>query len=77
MLAKHRGVDPHKLAQELRGDLDWIVMKAIEKDRNRRYATANGLVADLNRYLNDEAVSACPPSARYRFQKFARRNRAC
>ncbi len=76
VLAKHRGVDPRRLAQELRGELDWIVMKAIEKDRNRRYATANGLVADLNRYLNNEAVSACPPSTRYRFQKFARRNRA-
>ncbi len=51
-------------------------MKALEKDRNRRYETANGLARDIERYLNDEPVQACPPSARYRFRKFARRNRA-
>src|SRR5262245_37176302 len=56
-------------------DLDWIVMKCLEKDRNRRYETANGLAADLQRYLNDEPVVACPPSAAYRFRKFVRRNR--
>ena len=56
-------------------ELDWIVMKALEKDRNRRYETANGLAADLRRYLDDEPVQACPPSMTYRMQKFARRNR--
>ncbi len=60
----------------MRGDLDWIVMKSIEKDRTRRYETANGLAMDLQRYLADEPVLACPPSAVYRFGKFARRNRA-
>ena len=60
----------------MRGELDWIVMKALEKDRNRRYETANGLAADLRRYLDDEPVQACPPSAAYRFGKFARRNKA-
>ena len=60
----------------MRGELDWIVMKALEKDRNRRYETANGLAADVERYLNDEPVQACPPSARYRLKKFARRNKA-
>src|SRR5262249_53767246 len=57
------------------GELDWIVMKALEKDRNRRYETANAFARDLVHYLNDEPVQACPPSARYRFGKFARRNR--
>ena len=55
----------------MRGELDWIVMKALEKDRNRRYETANGFAADIERYLNDEPVEACPPSAAYRFRKFA------
>jgi WD40 repeat protein/tetratricopeptide (TPR) repeat protein len=57
-------------------ELDWIVMKCLEKDRNRRYETANGLVADLRRHLNHEPVTACPPSAWYRLRKAARRNRA-
>ena len=60
----------------VRGELDWIVMKALEKDRNRRYETANGFAADVQRYLDDEPVQACPPSATYRFRKFARRNKA-
>ena len=60
----------------MKGELDWVVMKALEKDRNRRYETANGFAADIQRYLNDEAVQACPPSAMYRFRKFARRNKA-
>jgi tetratricopeptide (TPR) repeat protein len=60
----------------VRGELDWIVMKALEKDRNRRYETASGLAADLRRYLDDEPVLACPPSAGYRLRKFARRNKA-
>ena len=59
----------------MRGELDWIVMKALEKDRNRRYETANGFAMDVQRYLADEPVQACPPSAGYRLRKFARRNR--
>ena len=59
----------------LRGDLDWIVMKALEKDRTRRYETASGLAADIQRHLEDEPVVASPPGAVYRFGKFARRNR--
>jgi eukaryotic-like serine/threonine-protein kinase len=69
-----RHIEPGRLSQQLRGELDWIVMKAFEKDRNRRYATANDLAADVERYLRDEPVQACPPSAAYRFTKFARRN---
>src|SRR4029077_10953001 len=57
------------------GELDWIVMKALEKDRNRRYETASAFAADVQRYLNDEPVLACPPSAWYRFRKLARRNK--
>jgi tetratricopeptide (TPR) repeat protein len=60
----------------VRGELDWIVMKALEKDRSRRYETANSLASDLRRFLADEPVLACPPSSSYRFGKFARRNRA-
>ena len=59
----------------LRGDLDWIVMKALEKDRTRRYETANGFATDVERYLNNEAVLARPPSTLYRFQKLVRRNK--
>jgi len=59
----------------MRGELDWIAMKALDKDRNRRYETANGFALDILRYLADEAVQACPPSAAYRFRKFARRNK--
>ena len=58
------------------GDLDWVVMKCLEKDRGRRYETANGLALELLRYLADEPVLAGPPSAAYRLRKFARRNRA-
>ena len=71
-----RKTEPAKLSKLVRGDLDWIVMKALEKDRTRRYETANGLAADVQRFLSDEAVEACPPSASYRFRKFARRNKA-
>jgi tetratricopeptide (TPR) repeat protein len=70
-----RGRDPVRLCREVRGDLDWIVMKCLEKDRNRRYATANGLARDIERFLNEEPVEACPPSAGYRLRKFAQRNR--
>jgi hypothetical protein len=73
--AKRRSVDSSKLGSLLRGDLDWIVMKCLEKDRTRRYDTANGLAADLNRHLKNEPVVACPPSAAYRFQKAFRRNK--
>lgn len=74
-VSERRHVEPGKLSQQLRGELDWIVMKALEKDRDRRYATANDMAADIERYLRDEPVQACPPSAAYRFTKFARRNR--
>jgi WD40 repeat protein/serine/threonine protein kinase len=75
-IAANRSLEPKKLSGLVRGELDWIVMRALEKDRNRRYDTAKGLAADVERYLNDEAVQACPPSALYRFRKFARRNKA-
>ena len=66
---------PHKLSQQLRGELDWIVMKALEKDRDRRYESASALAEDIERYLRDEPVLAGPPSAAYRLRKFARRNK--
>jgi serine/threonine protein kinase len=75
-IAACRNVEPRKLTGLLRGELDWIVMKALEKDRSRRYETANALAGDLRRYLDDEPVQACPPSARYRLRKFSRRHRA-
>ncbi|MCU0871565.1 MAG: hypothetical protein MUE50_04405 [Pirellulaceae bacterium] len=59
----------------LRGELDWIVMKALDKDRGRRYETANGLAMDIQRYLSDQPVVACPPNAGYRFRKFVRRHK--
>jgi hypothetical protein len=74
-VSERRGVDGRRLGQVLRGELDWIVMKALEKDRNRRHESASAFAADVRRYLNDAAVSACPPSAGYRLRKFARRNR--
>jgi eukaryotic-like serine/threonine-protein kinase len=73
-ISAQRRTEPAKLAKLVRGELDWIVMKALEKDRNRRYATANGLARDLQRFLNDEPVEASPPSAVYRWRKFARKN---
>jgi len=75
-ISAHRRMEPDKLARQLRGELDWIVMKCLEKDRTRRYETVNGFAMDLQRYLADEPVSACPPSAGYRLQKFVRRNKA-
>jgi serine/threonine protein kinase len=75
LLAQRRQCDPDKLTGELRGDLDWVVMKALEKDRTRRYETATGFARDIQRFLADEPVSASPPSVRYRFRKFARRHR--
>ena len=73
--AKRRSADSSKLMHQLKGDLDWIVMKCLEKDRTRRYETANGLAADLKRHLNNEPVVARPPSTAYRFQKAFRRNK--
>jgi serine/threonine protein kinase len=69
------GTEALKLVRELRGDLDWIAMKALEKDRTRRYATAHGLALDVQRYLSGEPVLARPPSATYRFRKLAGRNK--
>ena len=74
-VAKARGTGSVELRSQLRGDLDWIVMKALEKDRTRRYETANGLAQDLRRHLTDEPVTARAPSAGYKFGKFARRNK--
>jgi serine/threonine protein kinase/WD40 repeat protein len=71
----NRSTELRKLSTLVRGDLDWIVMKALEKDRTRRYETASTFAADIQRYLADEPVLACPPSAGYRFRKFARRNK--
>ena len=73
--AKRRSTDKAKLVHQLKGDLDWIVMKCLEKDRTRRYDTANGLAFDLKRHLNNEPVLARPPSAAYKFQKAFRRNK--
>jgi serine/threonine protein kinase len=75
-VAAHRRTEPARLSRLVRGDLDWVAMKCLEKDRTRRYPTANDLAADVERYLTGEAVSAAPPSARYRLKKFVRRHRA-
>jgi serine/threonine protein kinase/WD40 repeat protein len=74
-VARARQIDAPKLLKLIRGDLDWIVMKCLEKDRSRRYETANGLAMDIQRYLNNEPVLACPPSVAYQVRKFIRRNR--
>jgi serine/threonine protein kinase/tetratricopeptide (TPR) repeat protein len=75
-IAAVRGVEPGRLARTMRGDLDWIVMKALEKSRTRRYETANGFARDVQRYLDGDAVEACPPSAGYRLRKFVGKHRA-
>jgi non-specific serine/threonine protein kinase/serine/threonine-protein kinase len=75
-LARYRATDPVTLKRELKGDLDWVVMKCLEKDRTRRYDTAHGLATELQRYLRAEPVIARPASVAYRVQKFVRRNRA-
>jgi tetratricopeptide (TPR) repeat protein len=75
-IAANRGIEPAKLSRLMQGELDWVVMKAIEKDRARRYDTASGLARDIERYLADEMVEARPPSASYRLRKFVRRNRS-
>jgi hypothetical protein len=74
-LAAQRQLEPVKLTRLVRGELDWIVMKCLEKDRGRRYDTANGLARDVERYLADELVEARPPTAGYRLRKFARKHR--
>jgi serine/threonine protein kinase/tetratricopeptide (TPR) repeat protein len=74
-LAAQRRTEPARLTREVRGELDWIVMKCLEKDRTRRYETANGLARDVERYLRDEPVDACPPSVGYRLHKLVRRHR--
>jgi eukaryotic-like serine/threonine-protein kinase len=74
-LSANRGTEPKKLTGLLRNELDWIVMKALEKDRSRRYETANGFATDVLRYLSGEAVQAHPPSVTYRLKKFVRRNK--
>ena len=74
-IAANRGLEPAKLRALVRGELDWIVMKCLEKDRNRRFESASALAADVQRYLHDEPVQACPPSLGYRLMKYARRNK--
>ncbi|MBS0263785.1 MAG: tetratricopeptide repeat protein [Planctomycetes bacterium] len=74
-IAAARGLDPGKLGGLIRGDLDWIVMKALEKDRVRRYESPGAMARDLQRHLRGDEVEACPPSTLYRFRKFARRHR--
>jgi len=74
-IAEHRRTDPSSLHRQLKGDLDWIIMKAMEKDRTRRYDTANGLAVDIQRYISNEPVLARPPSATYRMAKFAKRHK--
>jgi serine/threonine-protein kinase len=75
LISASRRSDPERLGQLFRGELDWIVMKALEKDRNRRYDTVADLAADVRRHLRHEPVQACPPSALYRLRTFARKNR--
>ncbi|HEX2476912.1 MAG TPA: serine/threonine-protein kinase, partial [Lacipirellulaceae bacterium] len=75
-IAAQRNTEPAKLRKVVRGDLDWIVMKCLEKDRTRRYESASGLAADIQRHLNDEPVQASPPSGWYRLRKLARRHKA-
>ena len=74
-VARQRGTEPRALTRQVRGELDWIVMKALDKERARRYETANALAMDLRRYLNGEPVLAAPPGAGYRARKFVRRHK--
>src|SRR5205823_3839752 len=75
-VAAMRGTEPARLARLMRGDLDWVVMKALEKDRALRYETVEGLATDARRYLAGDPVEAGPPSRAYRLKKFARKHRA-
>ena len=74
-IAANRSIEPSRLSKLLQGELDWVVMKALEKDRTRRYETANGFARDIERYLADEVVEARPPSRGYRLRKFVKRNK--
>lgn len=74
-IAEHRSATPDTLASEIRGDLEWVVMKTLEKERERRYATPLDLARDLKRFLDQQPVEACPPSITYRARKFLQRNR--
>src|SRR5262249_20011993 len=76
ILSSQRGTEPARLTKLLRGELDWIVMKALEKDRTRRYETASSFARDIRHFLDGDPVEACPPSASYRLRKFARKHRA-
>src|SRR5262245_28457274 len=77
-ISAKRHTEPRRLQKLVAGDLDWIVMKCLEKDRTRRYETANGLAMDIQRHMHDEAVSASPPGQLYKLQKLVRRNKlAC
>jgi serine/threonine protein kinase len=75
-ISERRSTDPRRLNREVRGELDWVVMRCLEKDRDRRYESASALAADVRRHLDDEPVHACPPSIQYRLRKFVRRHRA-
>src|SRR4030095_15617912 len=72
---EHQGGGPPKFIREMRGELDWVVMKALEKDRERRYQTADSFAEDIQRYLENEPVSARPPSRVYQFQKLVSRHK--
>ncbi len=74
-IAANRSIEPARLSKMMQGELDWVVMKALEKDRDRRYDTANGFARDIQRYLADEVVEARPPSRGYRLKKFVKRNK--
>src|SRR5205085_11677728 len=74
-ISAQRKTEPAKLSKLVRGELDWIVMKSLEKDRSRRYETASGLALDVQRYLHDEPVQAGPASVGYRLRKFVGRNK--
>lgn len=74
-ISANRRSEPERLPRLYRGELDWIVMKALEKDRTRRYESASGLARDIERYLSGDTVEACPPSTSYRLKKFARKHR--
>jgi eukaryotic-like serine/threonine-protein kinase len=75
-ISAHRKTEPARLTKLVKGELDWIVMKALEKDRTRRYETASGFARDIQRHLDGDSVEACPPSRAYRFQKFVGKHRA-